>query len=673
MNTRFILLGLLSLLPLASQVSVFAEKAIEPDALGKPSVQQSTESLGLDSKTGSQDSSQGEIYKTEADLMNEFLGMDPSQVDEYVRRYVEACKKSPTFDWMEDRTRLESLKVTVKLAIEVKFGLRKAPSNDVLQKIIAIEAEDPEHEKEYKKYAAFANYYAALSILTEMKKSNLSIIEAANAVGTVLQKDLGLLQVDVDRLFGDAKLFLRAVTADKLMNMDANELLSKISRMPVTISYDSNYQQEALPKNSAASDMADDNAQDDAAGSLENANFQPDIPETNDAAQELIDTADTPTDPGDIASEPPLKKIKLDADSLTEESENDVQEIDNSMSVDLPSSDAEEDEAAVSDTQDSGDVFHSEIEGAEESTFIDHESSDTTQESIDSNEPVDDDIAETESPDVEAKDVDVTETGDTEQASGQSDKDVQEGGEVVVPLSEKTPTDTKQDLNRDDSVYPSGDDSAAKEDTEGLRQSVTGIKIEPAVDALAILGGSATSDESSVLMKKKLTEIRNRSMNGPKIETFKGSLESALNREYSKNGYKSRPCVINPTNGGDRSLYDCLPGLNDGLRSVAAGNPRHKFGLCSTLPLRDTFFPVNVLSHVSIDDPALLVYWTVAFAIMSESNVLIIDKQGWNLSGVNPDVFGTLLKKVLKDPTIVNLLDRIVLVNNENLTPSVQR
>lgn len=603
MNTRFILLGLLSLLPLASQVSVFAERAIDPDDLGNLPARRSTESLGFDSKPGSQDSSQGKIYKTKADLMNEFLGMDPSQVDEYVRRHVESCKKSPTFDWMDDTKRLESLKVTVELAIEVKFGLHKAPSNDVLQKIIKdlklIEAKDPKHEKEYKEYAAFANYYAALSILTEMQNSNRSIIEAANAVGT----DLGLLQVDVDRLFRDAKLFLRAVNADELMNMDANELLSEISRMPVTISYDSNYQKDALPENSAASDMADDNAQDDAAGSLENAHIQPDIPETND----------------------------------------DIQEIDTSMSVELPSSEAEDVELPEVEPQGSEDI--------EMTEDADDNASDVSKNS-----------------ELESRDADQDDT-----ASEPPLKKAKLDTDSVTEEAEKTPTDTKQDLNRDDSVYPSGDDSAAKEDTEGLRKPVTGIKIEPTVDALAILGGSATSDESAVLMKKNLTEIRNRSMNGPKIETFKGSLESALNREYSRNGYKSRPCVINPTDGVDRSLYDCLPGLKEGLRSVAAGDPRHKFGLYSTLPLRGTFFPVNVLSHVSIDDPALLVYWTVAFAIMSESNVLIIDKQGWNLSGVNPDVFGTLLKKVLKDPTIVNLLDRIVLVNNENLTPSVQR
>lgn len=603
MNTRFILLGLLSLLPLASQVSVFAERAIDPDDLGNLPVQRSTESLGFDSKPGSQDSSQRKIYKTKADLMNEFLGMDPSQVDEYVRRHVESCKKSPTFDWMDDTKRLESLKVTVELAIEVKFGLHKAPSNDVLQKIIKdlklIEAKDPKHEKEYKEYAAFANYYAALSILTEMQKSNRSIIEAATAVGT----GLGLLQVDVDRLFKDAKLFLRAVNADKLMNKDANELLSEISSMPVTISYDSNYQKDALPENSAASDMADDNAQDDAAGSLENAHIQPDIPETND----------------------------------------DIQEIDTSMSVELPSSDAEDVELPEVEPQGSEDI--------EMTEDADDNASDVSKNS----------------------ELEFSETDQDDTVSEPPLKKAKLDTDSVTEESEKTPTDTKQDLNRDDSVYPSGDDSAVKEDTEGLRQPVTGIKIEPTVDALAILGGSATSDESAVLMKKNLTEIRNRSMNGPKIETFKGSLESALNREYSRNGYKSRPCVINPTDGVDRSLYDCLPGLNDGLRSVAAGDSRHKFGLYSTLPLRGTFFPVNVLSHVSIDDPALLVYWTVAFAIMSESNVLIIDKQGWNLSGVNPDVFGTLLKKVLKDPTIVNLLDRIVLVNNENLTPSVQR
>lgn len=603
MNTRFILLGLLSLLPLASQVSVFAERAIDPDDLGNLPVQRSTESLGFDSKPGSQDSSQRKIYKTKADLMNEFLGMDPSQVDEYVRRHVESCKKSPTFDWMDDTKRLESLKVTVELAIEVKFGLHQAPSNDVLKKIIAdlklIEAKDPKHEKEYKEYAAFANYYAAISILTEMQKSNRSIIGAATAVGT----DLGLLQVDVDRLFKDAKLFLRAVNADKLMNKDANELLSEISSMPVTISYDSNYQKDALPENSAASDMADDNAQDDAAGSLENAHIQPDIPETND----------------------------------------DIQEIDTSMSVELPSSDAEDVELPEVEPQGSEDI--------EMTEDADDNASDVSKNS----------------------ELEFSETDQDDTVSEPPLKKAKLDTDSVTEESEKTPTDTKQDLNRDDSVYPSGDDSAVKEDTEGLRQPVTGIKIEPTVDALAILGGSATSDESAVLMKKNLTEIRNRSMNGPKIETFKGSLESALNREYSRNGYKSRPCVINPTDGVDRSLYDCLPGLNDGLRSVAAGDSRHKFGLYSTLPLRGTFFPVNVLSHVSIDDPALLVYWTVAFAIMSESNVLIIDKQGWNLSGVNPDVFGTLLKKVLKDPTIVNLLDRIVLVNNENLTPSVQR
>lgn len=580
MNTRFILLGLLSLLPLASQVSVFAERAIDPDDLGNLPARRSTESLGFDSKPGSQDSSQGKIYKTKADLMNEFLGMDPSQVDEYVRRHVESCKKSPTFDWMDDTKRLESLKVTVELAIEVKFGLHKAPSNDVLQKIIKdlklIEAKDPKHEKEYKEYAAFANYYAALSILTEMQKSNRSIIEAATAVGT----GLGLLQEDVDRLFKDATLFLRAVKADELMNKDANELLSEIRRMPVTISYD---------------------------------------------------------------SEPAQKKAKLDTDSVIEESENDIQEIDTSMSVELPSSDAEDVELPEVEPQESEDI--------EMTEDADDNASDVSKNS-----------------ELEFRDADQDDT-----ASEPLQKKAKLDTDRVTEEAEQTPTDTKQDLNRDDSVYPSGDDSAAKEDTEGLRQPVTGIKIEPTVDALAILGGSATSDESAVLMKKNLTEIRNRSMNGPKIETFKGSLESALNREYSRNGYKSRPCVINPTNGVDRSLYDCLPGLNDGLRSVAAGDPRHKFGLYSTLPLRGTFFPVNVLSHVSIDDPALLVYWTVAFAIMSESNVLIIDKQGWNLSGVNPDVFGTLLKKVLKDPTIVNLLDRIVLVNNENLTPSVQR